>query len=73
MVIWQLLRSTGKARVKEDWERKAEAGTWDLHLSGLHVWEMEADWIEQIKCRRMKLKEMNEPERKGRERCSRAF
>ena len=35
MVIWQLLWSTGKARVKEDWERKAEAGTWDLHLSGL--------------------------------------
>ena len=35
--------------------------------------EMEADWIEQIKCRRMKLKEMKEPERKGRERCSRAF
>ena len=37
------------------------------------MWEMEADWIEQIKCRRMKLKEMNEPERKGRERRSRAF
>ena len=35
MVIWQMLWSTGKARVKEDWERKAEAGTWDLHLSGL--------------------------------------
>ena len=35
--------------------------------------EMEAGWIEQIKCRRMKLKEMKEPERKGRERCSRAF
>ena len=34
---------------------------------------MEADWIEQFKCRRVKLKEMKEPERKGRERCSRAF
>ena len=33
---------------------------------------MEADWIEQIKCRRMKRKEMNTPERQGRERCSSA-